>query len=161
MRVKLSIWLSTSIQFDSNILQLLGMSAGQILVPPVTQLFRSKWLHFFFQCSYLPPISSPVPPPHWTHVCHCPCQYFCQPASLLGFFRSYFREMKFLSAFPGSNAPLSEVGAEMRWAKTTSQEKRGVWITWVISLGFHESQFIGVWGGFHWGMRLGQAFAFC
>ena len=24
---------------------------GRILVPPVTQLFRSKWLLFFFQCS--------------------------------------------------------------------------------------------------------------
>ena len=36
-------------QFDSNInLQLLGIP-DQILVPPVTQLFTSKWLHFFFQ----------------------------------------------------------------------------------------------------------------
>ena len=33
-------------QFDSNILQLLGIP-GRILVPPVTQLFRAKWLHFF------------------------------------------------------------------------------------------------------------------
>ena len=37
-------------KFDSNILQLLGIP-GQILVPPVTQLFSSKWLHFFFQLS--------------------------------------------------------------------------------------------------------------
>ena len=44
-----SIWLSISSQFDSNILQLLGIS-GRILVPPVTQFFRSKWLNFFFQC---------------------------------------------------------------------------------------------------------------
>ena len=43
-----SIWLSISSQFDSNILQLLGIP-GWILVPPVTQHFRSKWLHFFFQ----------------------------------------------------------------------------------------------------------------
>ena len=43
-----SIWLSISSQFDSNILQLLGIP-GRILVPPVTQLFRSKWFHFFFQ----------------------------------------------------------------------------------------------------------------
>ena len=43
-----SIWLSISSQFDSNILQLLRIP-GWILVPPVTQLFRSKWLHFFFQ----------------------------------------------------------------------------------------------------------------
>ena len=42
-------WLSISNQFDSNILQLLGIP-GRILVPPVTQLFRSKWLNFFFQC---------------------------------------------------------------------------------------------------------------
>ena len=34
-------------QFDSNILQLLGIP-GWILVPPVTQVFRSKWLHFSF-----------------------------------------------------------------------------------------------------------------
>ena len=42
-----SNWLSISSQFDSNILQLLGIP-GRILVPPATQLFRSKWLHFFF-----------------------------------------------------------------------------------------------------------------
>ena len=52
-RVKLTLntesnWLSIPSQFDSNILQLL-----RILVPPVTQLFRSKWLHFFFQCILL------------------------------------------------------------------------------------------------------------
>ena len=46
MRAKLSIWLSISSQFDSNILQLFGIP-GKILVPPVTQHFRSKWLHFF------------------------------------------------------------------------------------------------------------------
>ena len=38
--------LSISSQFESNILQLLEIP-GRILVPPVTQLFRSKWLHFF------------------------------------------------------------------------------------------------------------------
>ena len=43
-----SKWFAISSQFDSNILQLLGIP-GLILVPPVTQLFRSKWLHFFFQ----------------------------------------------------------------------------------------------------------------
>ena len=41
-------WLLISSQFDSNILQLLGIQ-GRIIVPAVTQLFRSKWLHFFFQ----------------------------------------------------------------------------------------------------------------
>ena len=35
-----------------RILQLLGIP-DQILVPPVTQLFRLKWLHFFFQCEYM------------------------------------------------------------------------------------------------------------
>ena len=38
--------------FKSNwldILQSLGIP-GRILVPPVTQIFRSKWLSFFFQC---------------------------------------------------------------------------------------------------------------
>ena len=42
-----SNWLSISSQFDSNILQLLRIT-GRILVPPVTQLFRSKWLIFSF-----------------------------------------------------------------------------------------------------------------
>ena len=46
LRVKLTIWLSILSQFDSNTLQLLGI-LGRILVPPVTQLTRSKWLHFF------------------------------------------------------------------------------------------------------------------
>ena len=46
--VSISNCLSISIQFDSNILQLLGIQ-GRILAPPVTQLFRSKWLHSFFQ----------------------------------------------------------------------------------------------------------------
>ena len=44
-----SIWL----------LQLLGIPA-RILVPSVTQLFRSKWLHFFFECG-LSPFSSVQP----------------------------------------------------------------------------------------------------
>ena len=44
-------WLSISSQFDWNIFQLLGIP-GQILVPLVTQLCRSKWLHFF-QCTVL------------------------------------------------------------------------------------------------------------
>ena len=43
-------WLLISSQFDSN-RSLVGM-LGRILVPPVpvTRLFRSKWLHFFYQC---------------------------------------------------------------------------------------------------------------
>ena len=45
-----SIGLAISSQLDSNILQLLGMP-GRILVSPVTQLFTSKWVHFFFQWS--------------------------------------------------------------------------------------------------------------
>ena len=44
-----SIRLDIESQFDSNILQLLGIP-GRILLPPVTQLLRSKWLIFFFQC---------------------------------------------------------------------------------------------------------------
>ena len=44
--------------FDSNILQLLSIS-WRIIVPPVTLLFRSNWLHFFFQC-YRSSISSEV-----------------------------------------------------------------------------------------------------
>ena len=40
--------LSIASQFDSNILESLGIQ-GRILVPPVTQLFRSKWLQFIFQ----------------------------------------------------------------------------------------------------------------
>ena len=39
-------WLDIESQFDTNILQLLGIP-DRILVPPVTQLFRSKWFHFF------------------------------------------------------------------------------------------------------------------
>ena len=39
-------WLDIESQFDSNIFQLLWIP-GRILVPPVTQLFKSKWLHFF------------------------------------------------------------------------------------------------------------------
>ena len=50
LRVNKSNWLSISSQFDSNILQLLGIP-GRILVPPVTQLFRLNWLHFSFQWS--------------------------------------------------------------------------------------------------------------
>ena len=51
LRIKLtrywrSNWLSISSQFQSNILQLLRI-LNRILVPSVTQLFRSKWLHFF------------------------------------------------------------------------------------------------------------------
>ena len=39
-------WIDIESQIDSNILQLLRIT-GRILVPPVTQLFRSKWLNFF------------------------------------------------------------------------------------------------------------------
>ena len=54
LRVKLtryweSNWLDIDSQIVSNIFQLLGIP-DRILVPPVTQLFRSKWLNFFFQC---------------------------------------------------------------------------------------------------------------
>ena len=42
--LKLIIWLSS--QFDSNILQLLGIPCR--ILAPVTQLFRSKWLYFSF-----------------------------------------------------------------------------------------------------------------
>ena len=45
LRVK-SNWLWISSHFDSNILQLLGI-LGLIFVLPVTQILRSKWLHFF------------------------------------------------------------------------------------------------------------------
>ena len=49
-----TIWLWISSQFDSNILQLLW-NPGRILVPLVTQICRSKWLHFSFQwCTILP-----------------------------------------------------------------------------------------------------------
>ena len=44
-----SIWLDIKSQIDWNILQLLGIPS-RILVLPVTQLFRLKWLQFFFQC---------------------------------------------------------------------------------------------------------------
>ena len=45
-RIFESNWLSISSQFDSDILQLLGIT-GQILVPSVTQLFRSKFFSIF------------------------------------------------------------------------------------------------------------------
>ena len=47
-RIFESNWFSISSQFDSNMFQLLGIP-GQILVPRLTQLFRSKWLYVFFQ----------------------------------------------------------------------------------------------------------------
>ena len=43
---ELTIWLSISSQFDSNILQLLGI-LSRISVPSVTQFFKSKRLNFF------------------------------------------------------------------------------------------------------------------
>ena len=49
-RIFESSWLDIESQNESNwldILQLLGIQ-GRILVPPVTQIFRSKWLHFSF-----------------------------------------------------------------------------------------------------------------
>ena len=55
-----SIWLSISSQFDSNILKLLEIPC-RFLVPPVTQLFRSKWLHFFFQWSGCKKLNEPPP----------------------------------------------------------------------------------------------------
>ena len=48
-RIFESIWLSISSRFYWNILQLFRIP-GWILVPQVTQLFRSTWLNFFFQC---------------------------------------------------------------------------------------------------------------
>ena len=51
-RIFESKWLAASSQYNWKILQLLGI-ACRILVPPVIQLFRSKWLHFFFQWSAL------------------------------------------------------------------------------------------------------------
>ena len=44
-------WLSISSQFDLNILQLLGIPS-RILLPPVTQFFRSKWLLFSVRNHY-------------------------------------------------------------------------------------------------------------
>ena len=41
--IKLTRYWESNCQFDSNILQLLGIP-GLILVLPLTQLFRSKWL---------------------------------------------------------------------------------------------------------------------
>ena len=54
LRVKLtehweSNWLNIESQIDSNILQLPTL-LGRILVLPVTQLFRIKWLNFFSRC---------------------------------------------------------------------------------------------------------------
>ena len=37
--------------FELNWLDIESQFANWILVPPVTQLFMSKWLHFFYQCS--------------------------------------------------------------------------------------------------------------
>ena len=55
LRVKLtrhweSIWLNIESQIDSNILQLLTLP-GRIIIPPVTQLLRSKWLNSFSRCT--------------------------------------------------------------------------------------------------------------
>ena len=50
LRVKLSIWLK-------NILQLLGI-LDRILVPPVTQLFKSQWFHFICECMLFEGIAS-------------------------------------------------------------------------------------------------------
>ena len=61
LRVKLTIWLSISSQFDSNILQSLWIP-GRISVPPVTQIFRSKWLYFFFQWD------TALQPPYTNHL---------------------------------------------------------------------------------------------
>ena len=47
------IWLDIESQFDSNILQLLRIP-GQILVLPVTRIFRSKWLPFSSQWHLAP-----------------------------------------------------------------------------------------------------------
>ena len=43
--------LSISSQFDSNVFQVLGIP-GRTLVQLVTQLYRSKWLHYFLQWNY-------------------------------------------------------------------------------------------------------------
>ena len=39
----------------NSILRVNRSSSSWILVPPVTQLFRSKWLHSFFQCRQVDP----------------------------------------------------------------------------------------------------------
>ena len=53
-----SNWLSISSQYDSNILQLLGI-LGRILVPPATQLFRSNDSIFSLSVPTKP--TSPMP----------------------------------------------------------------------------------------------------
>ena len=55
LRVKLTQhwelnWLNIVCQIDSNILQLLTLP-GRIIISPVTQLLRSKWLIFFSRCT--------------------------------------------------------------------------------------------------------------
>ena len=45
-----SNWLDIESQIDSNIFQLLGIP-GLIIDSSVTQIFRSKWLLFFVQCT--------------------------------------------------------------------------------------------------------------
>ena len=55
LRVKLtqhweSNWLNIESQIDPNILQLLNLQ-GRIIIPPVIQLLRSKWLNFFSRCT--------------------------------------------------------------------------------------------------------------
>ena len=48
LRIFESNWHSISSEFDSYIIQSLGIP-GRILVPRVTQFLRSKWLHLFFE----------------------------------------------------------------------------------------------------------------
>ena len=68
-------WLSISGQFNSNILKLLGIP-GQILVPPVTQLFRSKWPHFYPVKSPLLSVSWPASPLQQHYRCSQAAELF-------------------------------------------------------------------------------------
>ena len=45
-----SSWLNIESQIEFNILQLLTLP-GQIIVPPVTQRLKPKWLNFFSRCT--------------------------------------------------------------------------------------------------------------
>ena len=51
--IQFIILLSISSQFDANVLHLDTQNQGRIFIPPVTKLFRSKWLHFSFSVGYV------------------------------------------------------------------------------------------------------------
>ena len=58
---------------------LLGIP-GRILVPPVTQLFGSKWLHFFFQCRSALNVGDSI----WAATCRWVIQIYLMFAWLIG-----------------------------------------------------------------------------